>query len=233
MSSLVRNSFIRTKYIKIPTKDNTISITVCVNFADKLRVSLESNSQFLKKLYIVTDPNDKETIDLCKGFSNVELIFCSDAFKNGAKFNKSCLLKTAQSKIHPNHRDDWIIIIDADTLLPTNFWTESIYLQSNYLENTVYLMKRKIYKSAENYKNGTHSEIQHGCGFFQMYYSKNKMYGDFSENASVCDILFQQLFINQTELHGFCIHLGQNGMDWDGRVSQNWSADISDPPVSR
>lgn len=226
MSSWSRNATVRSPSIlKKPKKENTISITVCVNFADKLSQTLDFNAQFLKKLYVVTDPEDKDTINLCSTHKNVEVLFCQDAHKNGAKFNKSGLIKYAQVKITPNHREDWIMIIDADTILPPNFWTETINLQPQFTENSVYLMKRKIYLSNMDLSNDKYSEIQNGCGFFQLYYNKNKMYADFSETAGVCDSLFQQLFRNQTTLNGFCIHLGQNGLDWNGRISEKWSTD--------
>lgn len=225
MSSWSRNlTPIQIKPLKKPRKENTIIITVCVNFADKLQHTLEFNTQYVKKIYVVTDPKDKETIELCKGFKNTEVLYCADAHKNGAKFNKSGLIKSAQVKITPNHREDWIMIIDADTILPANFWTESIYLHPEFTENTIYLMKRKIYQSNEDLNSDKFSEIQNGCGFFQLYYNKTKMYSDYSQSAAECDVLFQQLFRNQKELKGFCIHLGQNGMDWNGRVSQKWSS---------
>jgi hypothetical protein len=84
-------------------------------------------------------------------------------------------------------------------------------------------MKRKIYQSNADLKTDKFSEIQNGCGFFQLYYNKSKMYSDYSQSAAECDVLFQQLFRNEIELKGYCIHLGQNGMDWNGRVSQLWS----------
>jgi hypothetical protein len=222
MSSWVRNSNFKLKQsVKQPQKSNAIAIIVCVNFADKLKVSLASNTGLLNKIYVVTDPLDKPTLEVCKQYTNVSVILCSDAYKNNAKFNKSGLIKYAQVTIIPNHREDWIIIIDADTILPSNFWSETI--KGRFIEDTVYLLKRKIYKSIEDVKTDTYSEIQHGCGFFQMYYKKTRMYGDFSESAAVCDILFQQLFRHQKELDGFCIHLGQNGLDWNGRKSEEWT----------
>ena len=223
MSSWSRNRvIINRSEIKRPVKETTIGITVCVNFSDKLRLSLEVNTLLLKKIYVVTDPTDRATINLCSQFKNVEVLLCADAFKNGAKFNKSGLIKFTQIKITPNHRNDWIIIIDADTILPMNFWSESILVKSKYSEDTVYLLKRKIYKTREDLQNDSYSEIQHGCGFFQMYFNKARMYSDFSENAGVCDMLFQQLFRKQEELEGFCLHIGQNGLDWNGRISNEW-----------
>jgi len=221
MSSWINKSIRLNKDIKSPKKTNTVAITVCINFADKLSYSLEFNNPMLKKIYVVTDPSDKATIDLCKQYTNVETLLCGDAFKNGAKFNKSGLIKYAQVKIIPNHRTDWIIIIDADTILPSAFWSESV--QGPFVEDTVYLLKRKIFKSQVDLTNDRYTEIQNGCGFFQLYYNKNRMYSDFSESAADCDSLFQQLFRNQKELKGYCIHLGQNGLDWNGRVSSEWT----------
>jgi len=222
MSSWARNSNLKLKpSIRQPNKSNTIAITVCVNFADKLKLMLEANTAFLAKVYVVTDPSDKSTLEVCKLYTNVSVILCSDAFKNNAKFNKSGLIKCAQVALTPKHREDWIIIIDADTILPNNFWSETV--KGIFSDDTVYLLKRKIYKSLEDVKSDTHSGVQDGCGFFQMYYKKNRMYGDYSESAGVCDVLFQQLFKHQKELNGFCIHLGQNGLDWNGRISNEWT----------
>ena len=223
MSSWVKKSQLNLdRPLKKPKKDNTVSITVCVNFADKLRIALEINSVMIKKMYIVTDPSDKDTIDLCKGYRNVEILLCSDVHKNGATFNKSGLIKFAQVKITPFHREDWIIIIDADTIIPSNFWSESVQQMAQFTENSIYLLKRKIYNSNEDLCNDKFSEIHHGCGFFQMYYNKNKMYSDFSKTAGECDVLFQNLFRNEKVLNGFCIHLGQNGLDWNGRIGDKW-----------
>jgi hypothetical protein len=181
------------------------------------------NAPFLKKMYIVTDPADAETINLCATFKNVEVLLCPDAHKNGAAFNKSGLIKYAQINITPNHREDWIIIIDADTILPTNFWSESIASEPRFNKDTVYLISRKIYVCNADLQNDNPQKTQSGAGFFQLYYNKSRMYSDFSETAAVCDTLFQELFKKQQTLKGYCIHLGQNGMDWNGRVSQTWT----------
>lgn len=224
MSSWIQPKINSNRFVPRPRKDNTVSITVCVNYADKLLTSLEFNTPILKKLYVVTDPSDTDTIDLCKGFRNVEVILCSDVHINGAKFNKSGLIKFAQLKVYPKHRDDWIIILDADTIVPLNFWNEPIRKHLDFNINTLYLIKRKLYLTIEDLAQDKYSEIQYGCGFFQMYFDKRKYYGDFSESAAVCDALFQQLFRNAIELEGFCLHLGEMGKDWDGRITATWGS---------
>lgn len=204
-----------------PTKDSTVAITVCVNFADKLLATLELNSVMLKQIYVVTDPSDKKTIDLCETFTNVNVILCADAHKDGAKFNKSGLIRAAQHVITPKHRNDWIMIIDADTIIPFDFWSSTS--NKEFYNDTVYLLRRKIYHSnAEYIKNKPNKITESGCGFFQLYYDKNKMYNNYSKSAADCDILFQNLFRHQEELPGYCMHLGQPGQDWNGRVSGTW-----------
>jgi hypothetical protein len=207
--------------VSAPTKDTTVAITVCVNFADKLLATLELNSVMLKQIYVVTDPADKKTIDLCETFTNVHVILCPDAHKDGAKFNKSGLIRAAQDEITPTHRNDWIMIIDADTIIPFDFWSSSSSKQ--FYNDTVYLLRRKIYHSNAEFVKDKPTEItERGCGFFQLYYDKNKMYNNYSNSAADCDILFQNLFRNQVELPGYCMHLGQTGQDWNGRVSGIW-----------
>lgn len=207
--------------INQPTKDTTVAITVCVNFADKLLATLELNAVMLKKIYVVTSPADKQTIDLCGTFTNVSVILCGDAYKDGAKFNKSGLIRVAQDIITPTHRNDWIMIIDADTILPFDFW--GAISNKQFYKDTVYLLRRKIYHSnAEFLKDKPNEIMEYGCGFFQLYYDKNKLYGSYSKSAAECDILFQNLFRHHEELPGYCMHLGVPGRDWNGRVSSAW-----------
>ena len=204
-----------------PSKYNTVAITVCVNFADKLLATLELNSVILKEIYVVTSPTDKQTIDLCETFRNVNVILSPDAYKDGAKFNKSGLIRAAQDAITPKYRNDWIMIIDADTIIPFDFW--SSIRSKPFYKDTVYLLRRKIYHSSADFvKDKPNEIIEHGCGFFQLYYDKNKLYGSYSESAAECDILFQKLFRHQDDLPGYCMHLGVPGQDWDGRISDAW-----------
>jgi hypothetical protein len=204
-----------------PTKDNTVAITVCVNFADKLLATLELNSVSLKKIYVVTSPTDKQTIDLCETFTNVSVILSTAAHKDGAKFNKSGLIRAGQEVIIPMHRNDWIIIIDADTIIPFDFW--SSIRSTLFYKDTVYLLRRKIYYSSMDFLKNKPNEItENGCGFFQLYYEKNKLYGSYSKTAAECDVIFQKLFRYEDELPGYCMHLGPKGQDWNGRISDAW-----------
>ena len=83
-----------------PTPQKLVRITVCVNYADKLGPALKQNMNFFKKLYVVTDPLDIDTFEAVKDYANTELILNSNSKLNGAKFNKSGLMRNGQEKAH-------------------------------------------------------------------------------------------------------------------------------------
>lgn len=204
-------------HVQSPNQFNTVSITVCINFADKLQVSLQANKSLFKKMYIVTTQADTNTITAATTHG-AHLIFCEEAYINGAKFNKAGLIRHAQNVIATAHKDDWIALIDADTILPPTIW----HNQQSFNAASVYLLDRKVYANQTALNEDKPHEISRGCGFFQLYYDKSKRYQNFSTSAADCDILFQNLFKDQITLQGHCIHLGFSGQDWNGRISQQW-----------
>ena len=207
--------------IPTPSKENLIGIVVSVNYADKLKPTINHNMRFLKKLYVVTDPMDFETFDAVKEYPNIELVISSVAKQKEAKFNKSGLLRAAQQIAHTHHRDDWMVIFDADTLFPENLWT--LLKQEKKNKNTVFLLKRAIYYTKESFEADKPDKKTNGAGFFQLYFDKTKMYNPWSKDAGICDIVFQHRFPIQKELDGWCRHLGQNGLDWEERISPQWA----------
>lgn len=57
--------------------DNIIvnGVLVCVNYAAILDLTLEQNTKILDNIYVVTKQTDIETIDVCKKYRNVKLLF--------------------------------------------------------------------------------------------------------------------------------------------------------------
>ena len=205
-------------HVQSPNQSNTIALTVCINFADKLHVSLQANMMLFKKMYIVTEQADDKTITVATTHG-AHVIFCEEAYINGAKFNKAGLLRHAQNIISKTHKDDWIALIDADTIIPPTIWQN----QQSFNPTAIYLLDRKLYANPEALKEDKPHTISGGCGFFQLYYDKSKRYQAFSTSAADCDILFQNLFKAQITLPGHCIHLGFSGQDWNGRISNVWT----------
>ena len=61
----------------IMNSDNIIvnGVLVCVNYAAILDLTLEQNTKILDNIYVVTKQTDIETIDICKKYKNVKLLF--------------------------------------------------------------------------------------------------------------------------------------------------------------
>jgi hypothetical protein len=208
--------------VEKPTQNSLVGITVCVNYADKLKPALDANKQFFKKIYVVTDPTDFDTIDAVKDYQQVELVLNADVHLRGADFNKSGLLVAAQDKAHQQFANDWIVLFDADTLLPYNFWE---IINVNRIDgNYMYTIPRKIYLTSTDLKNKREREQTNGYGFFQMYYDKTKFYAKWSHDAGQCDDDFRNSFSWSAQLSGgFCAHLGENAKDWRGRITEQWT----------
>ena len=199
-----------------------VGITVCVNYADKLAPTLEHNSKFFKKIYVVTDPMDFDTFEAMKTHANVELILNGDVHKNKAHFNKSALVLSAQHVAHNEYKDDWILYFDADTVLPDNLF--EIINAETLAKDTCYHMKRRVYKTKQDFDTDSNFYETRGAGFFQLYFDKSKYYPAFSNSAAVCDVMFERKFKNYIPpvLPGYCKHLGPNGKDWDIRQTPLW-----------
>ena len=56
-------------------KQDIIGITVCVNYAELLKIGLNTNSKILEHIYVITKEDDLETIKVCKKYNNVEVLY--------------------------------------------------------------------------------------------------------------------------------------------------------------
>lgn len=93
------------------------AVTVCIDYGPKLRQCIE-NARFFDKWAIVTVERDKETIDLCRNKPNIELVYSDRIYEGGAPFAKGRAVNEGLQRLDMS---DWIIHIDADVRLPSNF----------------------------------------------------------------------------------------------------------------
>ena len=196
--------------------ENIVAFTVCVNFADKLRISLSYNLAVIKHIYVITDIHDSETISLCKEF-NIATILTNKVYQNGARFNKAGLIYDTQKLLHqryPRH-------FDADTIFPMNL-ARILNSHISFDKSYIYGIQRAVYNTQEDFDNERIAAVTHAVGFFQLYFDKQKYYQRFSINCGECDILFEKRFLGKIVLEGLCSHLGITNQDWDGRKSQKW-----------
>lgn len=93
------------------------AVTVCVNHADILRITIPQNRHLFDNWIIVTSPEDKETQDLCK-YYKIKHIVTNKFYENGDVFNKA---KGINEGFKQLKRTDWVLHLDADIILPANF----------------------------------------------------------------------------------------------------------------
>lgn len=92
-------------------------VTVCVDYADILKLTIPFNRHLFDKWVIVTAPHDKETQDLCK-YYKIHHIVTDKFYENGDAFNKGKAINEGFKELR---RTDWVLHLDADIILPANF----------------------------------------------------------------------------------------------------------------
>lgn len=101
--------------------DGLCSVTTCVNYDDILAITLPRNVKHFRKCVVVTSYEDERTAKLVYGIRGAQL-FRTDAFtRNGAFFNKGAAIEEAFDVLG---RSGWILLVDADILLPQVFEPE-------------------------------------------------------------------------------------------------------------
>lgn len=100
--------------------DKIEAVIICVNYSDFLSITLDRNLPHLDTAVIVTELTDDKTLKLCEKYPDDKVkCITTDAFRfNGAKFNKGLAINVGISCLT---HSDWIMNLDADTVLPSNF----------------------------------------------------------------------------------------------------------------
>jgi len=188
-----------------------IVITVCVGYWDFLNTTLPSTLAVSKHVYIVTD--EARTID-----DPCVTVLVSDCFDK-TLFNKAGAVRHAQKVVHSEHPGDWVLLLDADIVIPGDF-----RFPSSLHPWTLYGVNRIDYQTPDDYASGTGTHYASpGAGYFQLYFDKTKMYPEESEDASGCDMDFFWSFSRRELIRGVSVqHLGYHTENWKGRVTERW-----------
>jgi len=212
-----------TKNASLGQDKRLVGITVSTGYAKVLSLLLDKNLQQLDAWIIVTSPQDKETIDTCRGHEKVHLIFWD--FRNkGRKFDKGGGLRQAQKLAYSEFPKARYLILDSDILLPQDF-SSVILNKVNLLADRIYGSRRVDYFTEEDFllrmnpkpyeaDNETH-------GYLQLYVTP-VLYRS-SMDASKCDLAFRDLFLTSELLPDLEVtHLGAPG-NWTGS-GENFSS---------
>ena len=228
------------------TDFSLVALCVSYNYFDVLQFMLPVNHKYFQQIYLITGKDDKDTIDFCKTFSNVTVLFYD--FKNNKKvFDKNGAIYYGQTIMYQNYPESWYLILDSDIILPRNFLTYLRNIQLN--EYCIYGAQRNITKKASDVLKVQRNRLAlHECidkdfnnlfkmgkwhpptiiGWFQLY--KKQVYYTFKDlpNAAVGDYLFcHKNFSLFCQLkHLVCLHLGPSERNWDGKV-ESFDNDIA------
>lgn len=204
---------------------NVHVIIICVNYTDFLTFTYPHNIKFFEKdnFHIITDKSDTDTISFCD--SNKQHYRTFEFFKD-AEINKAGAIHMMQKELHEKYPDDWILLLDADIILPEKF--ETYFLDNCNNNEALYSFKRKDYQNKDDYINKVNLKDYGGVtfmGYMQLYFNKNKYYHSYSKDCSNADTFFRDAFFDTLTLldnDDYVIHLGIEAVNCKGRVSEKW-----------
>ena len=223
--------------VKTPPQKNIsfplIGICVSYNYFDTLKFALPINYLHFDKIYIITQEDDIQTVEYCKKFDNVNVLFY-DFKNNNKKFDKYGALNYAQKKVYEEYPESWYLIIDSDIILPNNFI--DILNKENLNADCIYgAIRNNVDKSSElldkiqiinNNNNWIYNNILHSkntapsiLGCFQLY-KKYVYHSTDMDNAGYGDYHFGydnfKIFCNLENIYYF--HLGPIAKNWNGKT---------------
>ena len=139
------------------------AITTCVGYDDYLRVSMPVNGNHFNWWEVVTTPGDHGTYAEANSYFadhfNGNVFQCDEFTKDGATFNKGAAINGA---LNCDYGDAWILLLDADILLPAHFREN---LEALTLDrNCIYGMYREECDDVHRFLAGDRSHLkkQHG-----------------------------------------------------------------------
>lgn len=211
-----------------------IPITVCVGYHDLLGITLRQNRKFFDTYVVVTTPEDVLTQEVCRTF-HVEVMTSDLLYHHRARFNKSGMIHQAQQKIHAKYPHHWMLMLDADIVLPDAF--DQLVDPAALDKECLYSFHRVDYPTYQDFVDGTRPKPYRYdfMGFFQLYWQKDKYYPPHSMACSRCDMQFAHSFPPSRKkiLHEDVIlrHLGEDSKNWYGRVTPLWEVPLPTLPV--
>ena len=90
-------------------------LVVCVGFDDFLSVTLPGNMRFMASCLVITSPDDEPTKAIARSVPGVEVFETTAFTDHNAVFNKGLAVHQALDYLG---REGWLLIWDADTILP-------------------------------------------------------------------------------------------------------------------
>lgn len=213
-------------------------VTVCVGYAEFLAATIR-NCRHFDRFIVVTVPDDAATIRLCEQ-TNVECCVVRNlrAGELGfhAAYNKSHFINSGLALLRRRGRavsmDCWVVLLDADMLLPQDCRSRIEVLLPLLDEGKLYgLMGRRIAASADEFNalakvepwNAYIERHQTVIGYFNLFNTKGSDHGyppSPTTPEGHDDARFYARFGSErcARLPMAALHLGDTAVHWGGRV---------------
>lgn len=207
-------------------------ITVSVGYDDLLAITLPKNARHLMELVVVTSPDDRRTQDVVASIPSARC-HVTDAFtRHGAKFNKGAALEEGFDALG---RDGWILIWDADVLLPDIFDPDNLDPQFLYgAERRIMEDPTQAIPPPAEWRKLLGRRETGYPGYFQLFHADAvaslPWYDTTFRHAGGGDDYFQSRWPSEqkAKLPIQCLHLGPVDTNWFGRVSPRRDGDATD-----
>jgi len=221
------------------------AITVCIDYADFLAWSMPLNKQHFDNWIVVTEPRDNHTKEVCR-YYNVNFLETYSAELHKGEFHKGVCVTEGIEKLS---KADWLLLIDADTILQPNFRRviETLNLNNELDKSCLYTIDRVRFDSIEewlkfytrpSFNLGNRPRDGRFClpnfiptGFFQMWNVETGIIQYIHQWCTVGgeDIRFaylwprnKRIFIPETT----CYHIASDRQNnWLGRKSKPFEID--------
>jgi hypothetical protein len=206
------------------------AILVSVEFGDLLAISLAYNRHHFAEVMVVTTPADTITAAVAK--QNKAAVFATMSFYDrGAVFNK---WKALEEGLDVFGRYGWLCIMDADVLWPRRIPSFA------KIVNNIYTPRRRIMADLSQpafsaalqdelswERFPLHKETEF-AGFSQIFHGSDPHLGSPPwhevnwRHAGGADSYFQRKWPSRHKVRPpfEVLHLGQDGLNWCGRVTQ-------------
>jgi len=211
-------------------------LIVCVEYDDLLSLTLPRTRQHFENVTIITSHADRKTKRVALKYG-ADVIVTNAFYENGCPFNKGAAMEQGFDTVG---RDGWILILDADIVLPVDLTLDN-------LDTTcLYTPHRRMLRDPWHFFDGLDwSEMpiapdgEH-AGFFQLFnastpFLRQKPWYTSWKHAGGCDSDFQARFppAKKIWLPFTVLHLGEDGRNWCGRVSPRLDGSVPENAAER
>ena len=202
------------------------AITVCVNYDDLLAVTLPTWLPHVSEVLVITAIADKRTQELCAKYPQVRVHVTDAFYTEGATFRKGLAMEEGFDILG---RTGWILIIDSDIVLPANMPLPTLHPGKLYSPHRRILRNPQLYSTELNWDTLPGCTDREHAGYFQLFHAADPVlhgvrpwYGTGWTHCGGCDSVFERRWakINKVRPDFTVLHLGPDGTNWHGRVTE-------------